>query len=90
MKTLANTRPLFLFFLLAFGISWCIPGLAMLLAALIGAFEASLEMTSPLTYIAIGHRPWRPLSQLACERVGMRSKPMPGTVCTFLVIGVGI
>lgn len=56
MKAFAQNKPLLLFFLLAFGISWGVPGLAMLFASLTGAFEASLEMNSPLTYIAI----WAP------------------------------
>jgi membrane protease YdiL (CAAX protease family) len=56
MKTLAKIRPLQTFFVLAFGISWGMPGLAMLISALTGAFEVTLDNTSPLTYIAV----WAP------------------------------
>jgi membrane protease YdiL (CAAX protease family) len=56
MRSLAKRKPLLVFFLLAFGISWGIPGLAMLFSALTGAFEISLDNSSPLTYIAV----WAP------------------------------
>ena len=49
-------RPLLAFFLLAFGIAWGIPGLALLLAAQTGAFEVSMEEYSPLSYVAL----WAP------------------------------
>ena len=56
MKSLVKNKPLHVFFALAFGISWGVPGLAMALSALTGAFEVSLDNASPLTYIAV----WAP------------------------------
>jgi membrane protease YdiL (CAAX protease family) len=44
------------FFLVTYGISWGIPSLALLLSALTGAFEVSLEEYSPLSYLVI----WSP------------------------------
>lgn len=44
------------FFLLTFGISWGIPGLALLSAALTGAFDISLGGYAPLAYLVI----WAP------------------------------
>jgi membrane protease YdiL (CAAX protease family) len=44
------------FFLITYGISWGIPGLALLLSALTRAFEVSLEEYSPLSYLVI----WSP------------------------------
>lgn len=44
------------FFLLTYGISWGIPGLALLLSALTGTFEVSLREYTPLMYLAI----WAP------------------------------
>lgn len=37
------------FFIMTYGISWGIPGFALLLSALTGAFEVSLEEYSPLS-----------------------------------------
>lgn len=47
---------LLVFFLITYGISWGIPGLALLLSALTRAFEVSLEEYSPLSYLVI----WSP------------------------------
>ena len=44
------------FFLITYGISWGIPGIALLISAWTGAFEVSLREYSPLSYIAI----WSP------------------------------
>jgi hypothetical protein len=44
------------FFLITYGIAWGIPGLALLLAALTGAFTVSLKEYSPLSYLII----WSP------------------------------
>ena len=44
------------FFLVTYGISWGLPGLAFLLSALTGAFEVSLREYSPLMYLTI----WAP------------------------------
>src|SRR6266508_2906047 len=44
------------FFLLTFGLSWGIPGLALLWSARTGASEVSISGYSPLAYIAI----WAP------------------------------
>ena len=44
------------FFLITYGITSGIPGLALLLSALTGAFTVSLEEYSPLSYLAI----WAP------------------------------
>jgi membrane protease YdiL (CAAX protease family) len=44
------------FFLITFGISWGIPGLALVVASLTGAFEVSLRQYSPLSYLVI----WAP------------------------------
>jgi membrane protease YdiL (CAAX protease family) len=56
MKQTLCSHRLSAFFALTFGIAWGIPGLALLLSALTGAFEASLEEFSPLSYLAI----WSP------------------------------
>ena len=47
---------LLVFLLTTYGISWGIPGLALLLSALTRAFEVSLEEYSPLSYLVI----WAP------------------------------
>lgn len=47
---------LLVFFLITYGISWGIPGLALLLSALTRAFAVSLEEYSPLSYLVI----WAP------------------------------
>lgn len=44
------------FFLITYGISWGIPGIALLLSTVTGKFEVSLQEYSPLSYIAI----WSP------------------------------
>lgn len=44
------------FFLITYGLSWGIPGLALLLSALTGTFEVSLREYSPLSYLVI----WSP------------------------------
>ncbi len=44
------------FFLLTFAISWGVPGILLLLSAATGAFEVSLERSSPLSYLVI----WSP------------------------------
>lgn len=44
------------FFLLTFAISWGVPGVLLLLSAATGAFEVSLEKSSPLSYLVI----WSP------------------------------
>jgi membrane protease YdiL (CAAX protease family) len=49
-------RPLLAFFLITFGISWGIPGLALLIAALTGAFEVALGQYDPLWYLVV----WSP------------------------------
>ena len=50
-------KPLTLFFILAFAISWGIPGLGMLAGMLFENFEFSLGPASPFSYIAI----WAPM-----------------------------
>ena len=44
------------FFLLTFAISWGVPAILLLLSAATGAFEVSLERSSPLSYLVI----WSP------------------------------
>ena len=41
------------FFLITYGISWGIPGLALLLSTLTEAFEVSLREYSPPSYLVI-------------------------------------
>lgn len=50
-------KPLTLFFLLAFAISWGVSGLGMLAGMLFEGFTVSLGPTSPFTYIAV----WAPM-----------------------------
>jgi hypothetical protein len=47
-------RPLLFFLLLAFGVSWGIPGLTLLLSMQTGAFDVSFREYSPLSYVALG------------------------------------
>lgn len=49
-------HPLLAFFLLAFGIAWGVPGLALWLSAQTGAFTALMEEYSALSYVAL----WAP------------------------------
>jgi membrane protease YdiL (CAAX protease family) len=44
------------FFLLTFAISWGVPGILLLVSAATGAFEVSLERSTPLSYLVI----WSP------------------------------
>jgi hypothetical protein len=59
-------RPLVAFFLLAFGISWGVPGLALLVASQTG-LEVAIDEYSPLSYVAL----WGP-AMAAFLVVGVR------------------
>jgi membrane protease YdiL (CAAX protease family) len=90
-------HPLAAFLLLTFGICWGIPGIALALADLTGAFQVDLSEFAPLTYLAI----WSPaLSALfvigATEGGGglrayaRRIASLPGHWGWYAAVAVGV